>query len=627
MRRSTILLIGGGFGLLVVALGFSDVRPFIPVDGISTSRAQEAYQTRRLNTLTAWPWDISPDARQLTIIDWGTGDLALMDLVTGEVSRVTDKGSWEKSNEWSGGGKFSPDGRLIAHAWVSGACLQKASEEGNSSDALFMEIRVTDRESPGDSRVVLPCTPYGFGAIFPADWSPDGRQILLGLPGAEDSARFALLSAADGTLTEVGSVPDGDDVRFARFSPNGRHIVYSAPGRDEGTSDVFYLPLDGGSPRTLIHRPGRNQVLGWENEGQSLVFQSEDGLSSGVFQVSVRDNVVPTGEPERIRSGLWRVSSLGSTDRGFAYLTTVGQAQVHTATLDLESRRLTSPPAPVEDPSLGASSEPAWSPDGQWLAYVRTPTGGGQPRLVVRSVEGGEARELPFPLTGDGNLWWRPGSTRILALGVHGDQGQGLYEIDLESGETRAVLTSEDRWLGRVTTASMSADARTFVIAKAAEERDRVTAYDLDTGEASQVPAGGSNPDRLFVMTAGISPDGRVLAYTTGAEGGAEVWMVPLSGGEARRLYTPPSSAWGLRSLEWLPDGSAFLVVAADFSSMTPDAQPAERRLLRISRDGGEVEDLTEAPFQTGRFHPDGNWIAFTQGGWKGEVWLMGAGD
>ena len=430
---------------------------------------------------------------------------------------------------------------------------------------------------------------------------------------------------------EVGSAPDGADIRFARFSPNGRHIVYSAPSEGEGQWDVFYLPLDGGGPGTLISRPGRDQVLGWEKDGDALVFQSEDGLSSGVFRVPVRDNVVPTGEPERVRSGLWRVSSLGSTDEGFAYLTTVGQAQVHTATLDLESRRLTSPPAPVEDPSLGQSGQAAWSPDGRWLAYVRTPTGsapsrrGGGPRLVIRSVEGGEARELQLPLTEVGNLWWKPESTRLLALGVHGDHGQGLYEIDLETGETRTVLTSDDKWLGRVTTASMSADARTFVIAKAAEERDRVTAYDLETGEAYQVPASASNPDRLFVITADVSPDGAILAYTAGSKDGEEVWMVPLSGGEDRRLYNP-SGAWGLRSIEWLPDGSAFLVVAADFSSMTPDANPVERRLLRFSRDGGEVEDLMEASFRAGRFHPDGSWIAFSAGGWKGEVWLMGGG-
>ncbi len=623
MRRSTILLTAGGFGLLALTLGLSDTRLSGAADGSATTDLQEAYQTRRLNTLTAWPWDISPDARHLNIIDWGTGDLALMDLVTGEVSRVTDKGSWEESDEWSGGGKFSPDGRWIAHAYVSEACLSEANEEGVVSDALFMEIRVTGLMGPGDSRILLPCTPRRLGGLFPADWSPDGEQILLAVRGPEDSARFTLLSVADGTLSEVGSAPDGDDIRFARFSPNGRHIVYSAPGQGEGESDVFYLTLAGGGPRTLIERPGRTQVLGWEDDGNSLVFQSEDGLSSGVFRVPVRDNVVPTGEPERIQSGLWRVSSLGSTDEGFAYLTTVGQPQVHTATLDLESRRLTSPPAPVEDPSLGESGAAAWSPDGQWLAYVRTPTGGGQPRLVVRSVEGGEAREIPYPLTGDGNLWWKPGSTQILALGVREDRGQGLYEIDLESGETRAVLTSDDGWLGRVTTASMSADARTFVIAKAAEERDQVTAYDLETGEASQVPAGGSNPDRLFVITARVSPDGRILAYTAGSKDGDEVWMVPLSGGEDRRLFNP-SAAWGLRSMEWIPDGSAFLVGAADFSSMTPAGQPAEARLLRFSREGGEMEDLMEATFRVGRFHPDGSWIAFSQGGWKGEVWLMG---
>ncbi len=51
------------------------------------------------------------------------------------------------------------------------------------------------------------------------------------------------------------------------------------------------------------------------------------------------------------------------------------------------------------------------------------------------------------------------------------------------------------------------------------------------------------------------------------------------------------------------------------------------RRLLRISVEGGEIEDLMEAPFRALRIHPDWSWIAFPREGWKGEVWLMGAGN
>ena len=97
MRRSTILLTAGSLGLLVLALGFSDTRLSGAADGSAAPLHQEAYETRRLHTISAWPWDISPDGRHLTIIDWGTGDLAVMDengycKITGRMKNMIIRG-------------------------------------------------------------------------------------------------------------------------------------------------------------------------------------------------------------------------------------------------------------------------------------------------------------------------------------------------------------------------------------------------------------------------------------------------------------------------------------------------------------------------------------------------------
>jgi hypothetical protein len=61
----------------------------------------------------------SPDGRYLTEVDWMTGDLALIDLVTGELRHVTDKGPWEDSYSYAQSAVFSPDGRRIAYTWFN----------------------------------------------------------------------------------------------------------------------------------------------------------------------------------------------------------------------------------------------------------------------------------------------------------------------------------------------------------------------------------------------------------------------------------------------------------------------------------------------------------------------------
>ncbi|NIQ57747.1 MAG: S9 family peptidase, partial [Gemmatimonadetes bacterium] len=50
-----------------------------------------------------------------------------------------------------------------------------------------------------------------------------------------------------------------------------------------------------------------------------------------------------------------------------------------------EARQLTTP--------AGSNSQPAWSPDGAWLAFVST-RGGNGPQVYLLPTAGGEARPL-----------------------------------------------------------------------------------------------------------------------------------------------------------------------------------------------------------------------------------------
>src|SRR5213075_508078 len=55
------------------------------------------------------------------------------------------------------------------------------------------------------------------------------------------------------------------------------------------------------------------------------------------------------------------------------------------------------------------------------------------------------------------------------------------------------------------------------------------------------------------------SPDGKTLAFISTREGGAQVWLLPIAGGDARKVS---SLAEGASDPIWLPDGSGLLVVS-----------------------------------------------------------------
>src|SRR5439155_1424348 len=54
-------------------------------------------------------------------------------------------------------------------------------------------------------------------------------------------------------------------------------------------------------------------------------------------------------------------------------------------------------------------------------------------------------------------------------------------------------------------------------------------------------------------------PDGRTLSFVSTRESGAQLWVLPLAGGEARRVTSLPD---GVSDPLWLPDGSGLLVTS-----------------------------------------------------------------
>ena len=75
------------------------------------------------------------------------------------------------------------------------------------------------------------------------------------------------------------------------------------------------------------------------------------------------------------------------------------------ATADGEPRRLTSTP--------GNESEPAWSPDGKWIAFVAKRGTDKQSQLYVIAADGGEAARISDVPTGVATPKWFPDSARI----------------------------------------------------------------------------------------------------------------------------------------------------------------------------------------------------------------------
>ncbi len=88
-------------------------------------------------------------------------------------------------------------------------------------------------------------------------------------------------STSGGIATRLTAHP-GMEV-FGKFSPDGKWIAFT--GQYDGDEQVYVVPATGGEPKQLTFYPAKgpltprwgydNQIIGWTNDGQSIVFRSQ----------------------------------------------------------------------------------------------------------------------------------------------------------------------------------------------------------------------------------------------------------------------------------------------------------------------------------------------------------------
>jgi Tol biopolymer transport system component len=548
-----------------------------------------------------WASTPSPDGRYVSEVDWITGDLAVLDLLTGELRHVTDKGSWDETVEWAEMSAFSPDGQQLAYVYWN-------------EDLWGYEIRVIDVDGSNE-RAILPHRD-GLEWISVDDWSADG-QILATLywkTEGDDPTEYgevALVSAETGEVSVLKTV-SWFGTWNARLSPDGRFITYEAKPEGQEDHDLFVVATDGSLDVVLLGGPTDDRMMDWTPDGRSILFYRHLDLSEGIWRLPVR-NGVATGEPELVRAEVWRAEPIGFAGSSFYYGVHLESPQVHTASIDVEGGRLLTAPAPVEEPSGSQTDRGEWSPDGRYLAYTRRSPGGARPTaVVIRSIAGGETRELDVRLRQIRQILWGADSRSLLLLArKETDAGLGLFGLDLERGTLSTivepgVMKSDNQAL------FVSPDRRTFYFTRwdPAARVTRIMAFSLDTLQEIELAT-----THLKAFRLAPSPDGRTLAFVQADPAAGLNRLVTLSTGGGDIVELEVSSGSGLGSLDlryclWTPDGRFLLLTSGNDADGTSG-------LWRLPAAGGEpvliAERRSPEPLfnESLRLSPDGKRIAF----------------
>jgi len=437
--------------------------------------------------------------------------------------------------------RFSPDGSRLAFS---------ANYDGNVDlyvvpAAGGLPVRVTHH--PDADRLL--------------DWTPDGASLLYASPmTAARGDRFNQLfvTAAGGGLPERLPVPYGE---LGALSADGRTLAYTPTSRAFRTwkryrggwaSEIWLFDLDDLSARRVAVSDANDGHPMWH--GSRLYFLSDRGENRRANLWAVD---VDGGEPRQVthfdRYDV-HFPSIGPEEivfenGGRLYLMDLDDEEVREVEVEVVTDRSTLRPrvekvaelirsfdlspsgkralfeargevftVPAEHgvvrdltrTSRHAERYPAWSPDGQWIAYLSDRSG--EYELTLRPADGsGEERTLTA--MGPGfryRLFWSPDSSKIAFV----DQAMGIHYYDLEAEE----LVEVDRGLYmyqdtlRSFRPSWSPDGRWLAYHRTVDTRtSAVFLYDTAEGALHQVTSGfyqGSNPtfgaggDYLFLRWA-----------------------------------------------------------------------------------------------------------------------------
>lgn len=439
------------------------------------------------------------------------------------------------SGDFTEGSTLSPDGRSVAYHWWN-----------TSEQQSELRVRILAGRTP--PRVVFSSRD---DYVRPLAWTPDGRVVV----HRQSRGRFnrlGVVSLRDGVYKDLFTL-DWRLPRRASLSPDGRHLAYAVPAGANGSPrDVFLLHLGDGTQITAVSGAPDDYDPIWSPDGSRLLFLSTRTGSPSVWAVDIK-NGRPAAAPVAVKADLGPVTLLGTTRDNALFYLEAGSQRTDVYVAPFDGARLAKPGAPVTDRFVSTNQGPAWSPDGESLAFYSLRTE--RPVLVIRSMTTGVERDVALPASlahpfHSGPRWF-PDGRSVLVLSRE-DANFVFLRVHLDGGQTEPLHTVTTL----LSSFTLSPDGRTIFWAV---QQGQLMKYDLVGKRATELATGD------WYITVAISPDGRQLAYvksTKSPQNVAIIEVMAATGGPAREIHRDTQSGGSrYNTLAWLPDSTSLIFV------------------------------------------------------------------
>ena len=277
--------------------------------------------------------------------------------------------------------------------------------------------------------------------------------------------------------------------------------------RRDGNAEIYVMDADGGNQRRLTNNRHDDWEPSWSPDGKRIVFASD------------RDE-----HPDRVPG--WFTSEIYVMDAD-------GSNQLN----------LTNNPDDDRDP--------AWSPDGNRIAFSSNRDGRFNWEIYVMDADGGNVQRLTNNPDDDGHPddeypSWSPDGARIVFTArkawhfVHNlDTTSEIYVMDADGGNQQRLTNNRNNEWSPV----WSPDGKR--IAFMADRKGDFVSWDIYVMDAD-----GGNEQRLtnnraWDSSPSWSPDSKRIAFDSNRDGNTEIYVMDADGGNLQNLSNNPGGNFG----------------------------------------------------------------------------------
>ncbi len=376
------------------------------------------------------------------------------------------------------------------------------------------------------------------------------------------------------------------------FSPDGTLVAFRQSDGAHNTG--IYAAVVGGQKSLQLTADPGDCCPTWSPDGSQLAFIRYSEKDVSIFTIPAlggTEHRVYRG-PASMRAGLsWSPNSdvLVFSETNPADLT---RSVISLLSLsDSSTRALTSPPAGWLD------HEPAFSPDGTQVGFIRSTIAGVSNDVFVMPAAGGRPKRLTFdnrPIMGPPA--WTPDSREIVFSSDRG-VATGLWRVSATGCTPRPVAgpVGDAKW------PSIPMKGNTLVYEQG-ESKFNIWRLDLKDAKHLALPPSALVSEKGDKMRPELSPDGKKITFESNRLGFWDIWTCDVEGNNCDQVTSLHGTAGRPR---WSPDGHH---IAFEF-------HPRERSEIYVAEVPSGLPHLVPTIAGADNLSPswsrDGKWLYF----------------